>query len=83
MSIRIGALQSSAIHNYQNTTTELILQVTTDPTKIAPKIMGTAFAPTSFSFIAQALEVDNRYSLRIPVRVIAATKSVQGLLPGQ
>ena len=83
MSIRIGALQSSAIHNYQNTTTEVVLQVTTDPTKIAPKIMGTAFAPTSFSFIAQALEVDNRYRLRIPVRVIAATKSVQGLLPGQ
>jgi competence protein ComEC len=83
MSIRIGALESSAIHRYRNTSTDLVLQVTTDPVKVAPKIMGTAFAPTSYSFIAQALEVDHRYSLRIPVRVIAATKSVDGLLPGQ
>lgn len=83
MSIRIAALDSSAIAQYRNSSTSVVLQLTTDPTKVAPKIIGTAFAPTSFSFIGQALEVDHRYRLRIPVRVIASTKSVDGLLPGQ
>jgi len=83
MSIRMSALQSSAINQYRNTTTQIELQVTTDPNRVAPKIMGTAFAPTSFSFIGQALLVDSRYKLRIPVRVIASTGSVDGLLPGQ
>ena len=83
MSIRIGALQSSAIHQYRNSQTDLVVQVTTDPVKVAPKILGTAFAPTSFSFIGQAIEVDSQYKMRIPVRVIASTRSVDGLLPGQ
>ena len=83
MSIRIGALQSSAIHHYRNSSTEVIVQVTTDPARVAPKILGTAFAPTSFSFIGQAVEVDKRFKLRIPVRVIASTRTVDGLLPGQ
>jgi competence protein ComEC len=83
MSIRVAALESSAIQKYRNRSTEVLLQITTDPTRVAPKIMGTAFAPTSFSFIGQALEVDQRYRLRIPVRVIASTRSVDGLLPGQ
>jgi competence protein ComEC len=83
MSIRIAALESSAIQKYRNRTSEVLLQITTDPTRVAPKIIGTAFAPTSFSFIGQALQVDSRYRLRIPVRVIASTRSVDGLLPGQ
>ena len=83
MSIRIAALESSAIQKYRNRTADVIVQITTDPTRVAPKILGTAFAPTSFSFIGQALEIDNRYQLRIPVRVIASTRSVDGLLPGQ
>jgi competence protein ComEC len=83
MSIRMSALQSSAINQYRNTTTQIELQVTTDPNRVAPKIFGTAFAPTSFSFIGQAQRVDDRYKLRIPVRVIASTRSVDGLLPGQ
>jgi competence protein ComEC len=83
MSIRIGALQSSAIHQYRNSQTDLVVQVTTDPIRVAPKILGTAFAPTSFSFIGQAVEVDSQYKMRIPVRVIASTRSVDGLLPGQ
>ena len=83
MSIRIAALESSAIQNYRNRSADVIVQITTDPTRVAPKILGTAFAPTSFSFIGQALEIDNRYRLRIPVRVIASTRSVDGLLPGQ
>ena len=83
MSIRVAALESSAIQKYRNRSTEVLLQITTDPTRVVPKIMGTAFAPTSFSFIGQAIEVDQRYRLRIPVRVIASTRSVDGLLPGQ
>lgn len=83
MSIRIAALESSAITNFRNGSARIVLQVTTDPTQVAPKIIGTSFAPTSFSFIGQALEVERRYHLRIPVRVIASTKSVDGLLPGQ
>jgi competence protein ComEC len=83
MSIRIAALESSAIQKYRNRTAEILLQITTDPSRVVPKIIGTAFAPTSFSFIGQALEVDQRYRLRIPVRVIASTHSVAGLLPGQ
>ena len=83
MSIRVAALESSAIQKYRNRSTEVLLQITTDPTRVAQKIMGTAFAPTSFSFISQAIEVDQRYRLRIPVRVIASTRSVDGLLPGQ
>lgn len=83
MSIRVAALESSAIQRYRNSSTDVLLQITTDPTRVAPKIMGTAFAPTSFSFIGQAIEVDQRYRLRIPVRVIASTRSVDGLLPGQ
>ena len=83
MSIRIAALESSAIQKYRNRSADVIVQITTDPTRVAPKILGTAFAPTSFSFIGQALEIDNRYQLRIPVRVIASTRSVDGLLPGQ
>jgi len=83
MSLRIAALENSVLSDYYNSTTSVQLQVTTDPTKVAPKIMGTAFAPRSYSFLAQALKVDHRYHLRIPVRVIAATKSVAQLLPGQ
>jgi len=83
MSIRMAALESSALHQYRGATTEVTLQVTTDPNRVAPKILGTAFAPSSFSFVGQALEVDGRYRLRIPVRVFASTRSVEGLLPGQ
>ncbi len=83
MSIRVAALESSAILKFRNTSTDVLVQITTDPTRVAPKIIGTAFAPTSFSFIGQALEVDHRFRLRIPIRVIASTRSVDGLLPGQ
>jgi competence protein ComEC len=40
-------------------------------------------AATSYSFLGQATLLDNRYKLRIPIRVIASTVSVKGLLPGQ
>ncbi len=83
MSIRIAALESSAIADYQGEQTSIELQVTTDPAKIAPRVFGDFMAPTSYSFLGQATLVDNRYRLRIPIRVIASTDRVQGLLPGQ
>lgn len=83
MSIRIAALESSAIADYRGEQTAIELQITTDPAKIAPRVFGDFMAPTSYSFLGQATLVDNRYILRIPIRVIASTDRVQGLLPGQ
>ena len=83
MSIRIAALDSSAINQFQGAMTTVELQVTTDPNRVVPKVFGSSFAPTSYSFMGQALRVDDRYSMRIPVRVIVSNKSVETLLPGQ
>lgn len=83
MSLRLAALSASKVHEYQDQTVEVVLQVSTDPVRVRPKVLGNYFAPTSFSFLGQALEVNKRESMRIPVRVIASTQRVQGLLPGQ
>ena len=83
MSLRIAALESSAINSYQGQTTSLVAQVTTDPSKMAPKVFGDYMAPVSYSFLAQATLLDDKYKLRIPIRIIASTQSVKGLLPGQ
>ena len=83
MSLRLAALGNSKIQSYQGSTTEVTLQLSTDPVKVKPKVFGDNFAPTSFSFLGQALLVDQKHQMRIPVRVIAATNSVKGLLPGQ
>ena len=83
MSIRIAALQSSAITRYTGSLTGVDIQVTTDPNRVVPKVFGTSFAPTSYSFMGQALFVDSKFRMRIPVRVIVSNRSVEGLLPGQ
>jgi hypothetical protein len=83
MSIRIAALDSSAINQFRGAITCVELQVTTDPNRVVPKVFGSSFAPISYSFMGQALRVDDRYSMRIPVRVIISNKSVESLLPGQ
>ena len=83
MSIRIAALDSSAINQFRGAITSVELQVTTDPNRVVPKVFGSSFAPISYSFMGQALRVDDRYSMRIPVRVIVSNKSVESLLPGQ
>jgi competence protein ComEC len=83
MSIRIAALDSSAINQFRGAITSVELQVTTDPNRVVPKVFGSSFAPISYSFMGQALQVDDRYSMRIPVRVIVSNKSVESLLPGQ
>ena len=83
MSIRIAALDSSAINQFQGAVTTVEPQVTTDPNRVVPKVFGSSFAPITYSFMGQALRVDDRYSMRIPVRVIVSNKSVESLLPGQ
>ena len=83
MSIRVAALESSAVTEFRGLSTSIELQVTTDPAKMAPRVFGDFMAATSYSFLGQATLLDNRYKLRIPIRVIASTKSVKGLLPGQ
>ena len=83
MSIRVAALESSAIAEFRGQSTAIELQVTTDPAKMAPRVFGDFMAATSYSFLGQATLLDNRYTLRVPIRVIASTKSVNGLLPGQ
>ena len=83
MSIRIAALDSSAINQFRGAITSVELQVTTDPNRVVPKVFGSSFAPISYSFMGQALRVDDRYSMRIPARVIVSNKSVETLLPGQ
>ena len=83
MSIRVAALESSAISEFRGQSTSIELQVTTDPAKMAPRVFGDFMAATSYSFLGQATLLDNRYKLRIPIRVIASTQSVKGLLPGQ
>ena len=83
MSIRIAALDSSAINQFQGAVTTVELQVTTDPNRVVPKVFGSSFAPITYSFMGQALRVDDRYSMRIPVRVIVSNGGVETLLPGQ
>lgn len=83
MSIRLAALDSSAINQFLGAVTTVELQVTTDPNRVVPKVFGSSFAPITYSFMGQALGVDDRYLMRIPVRVIVSNKSVESLLPGQ
>lgn len=83
MSLRLAALSSSTIHGYHDQEVEIVLQVATDPVRVRPKVIGDNFAPISFSFLGQALTINQQERMRIPVRVIASTQSVRGLLPGQ
>jgi competence protein ComEC len=83
MSIRVAALESSAIAEFRGQSASIELQVTTDPAKMAPRVFGDFMAATSYSFLGQATLLDDRYKLRIPIRVIASTQSVKSLLPGQ
>uniref|UniRef100_UPI004049920B ComEC/Rec2 family competence protein n=1 Tax=Candidatus Planktophila sp. TaxID=2175601 RepID=UPI004049920B len=83
ISLRLAALESSQLQSYLGQKVDLVVQVTTDPVRAAPKVFGDNFAPVTYSFLAQALEVDQRYKLRIPVRILVSTESLQELLPGQ
>lgn len=47
---------------------------------MSERVYGSVKAPTSYSFLANALEINQRFRTRIPVRVIAQRSD---LLPGQ
>ena len=74
------SLESNVITTMLGQTHDIRAQVVTDPTRMKARTFGSVAAPTSYSFIAQALEIDDRYKTRIPIRIIS---SVHELLPGQ
>ena len=86
MSLRQIGLSNSAVHKVIGTTATIRFQISTDPTKTQAKVFGSTLAPTSYSFIATALQVDQGeriFTLRVPIRVITQSPRVVGLLPGQ
>lgn len=86
MSMRQQSLESSAISNYFEDTTEVTAVITTDPQRTAKRVTGQNFLPPSFTFLASARQINGsagEYRLRTPVRVITSDKGVVGLLPGQ
>lgn len=80
LSMRQLSLESNVIHTMLGQTHELRAQVVTDPTRMKARTFGSVAAPTSYSFLAQTLEIDKRYRTRIPIRVIGEEDQ---LLPGQ
>ncbi len=86
MSLRQMSIQTSLAHIMIGKTVTIGFQVSTDPVKTAGKVFGSTLAPTSYSFLASAVRIEEgstNYRLRIPIRVITQNKSVVGLLPGQ
>ena len=86
MSLRQAGLQTSQVHRYIGSTSTIRFQISTDPTKTQSKVFGSTLAPSSYSFLATALEVgdgNRKYRLRVPIRVITQNRRVLGLLPGQ
>lgn len=86
MSLRQASLEKSAVRNFLGKNALVQLQVITDPNQTKPKVFGSTLAPTSYSFLATALRIsteNSEFRLRVPIRVIAQTHSVIGLLPGQ
>ena len=80
LSFRQFSLESSIVKKYVERTVELHVQVITDPHRMAEHVYGSAKAPTSYSFLANVVEVDHRFRTRIPVRVISHESD---FLPGQ
>lgn len=86
MSLRQMGLSNSAVHKLIGTSATFRFQISTDPTKTQAKVFGSTLAPTSYSFLATALQVrqgEQVFTLRVPIRVITQSTRVVGLLPGQ
>jgi competence protein ComEC len=86
MSFRQVGLQTSQVHRFIGSTSTIQFQISTDPTKTQSKVFGSTLAPISYSFLATALQMgdqNERYRLRVPIRVITRNRRVVGLLPGQ
>lgn len=86
MSLRQMGLSNSEVHKVIGSTVTIRFQISTDPTKTQAKVFGSTLAPTSYSFLATALQVrqgEQVFKLRVPIRVITQSPRVVGLLPGQ
>jgi len=86
MSLRQMSLANSVVHKLIGNTATIQFQITTDPSATQAKVFGSTLAPTSYSFLATALGVEEgseKYRLRVPIRVITQNRQVVGLLPGQ
>lgn len=86
MSFRQWSLQSSQITKSIGTTVSITFQIVSDPTKSNPKVFGSNVLPSSYSFLASTLVLENErhtYRLRIPIRVFGADTKLARLLPGQ
>lgn len=86
MSLRQMGLSNSAVHRLIGSSTSIHFQISTDPTRTQAKVFGSTLAPTSYSFLATALIVnqgEDEYQLRVPIRVITQSSRIFGLLPGQ
>ncbi len=77
MSLREASLQNSQIAQQYGQSVDLIAQVVTDPSQ----------SPSgNYSFIARAIYMhagQNKFAMRVPIRVITPRPSVLELLPGQ
>lgn len=77
MSLREASLQNSQIAQQYGQSVDLIAQVVTDPSQSASG---------NYSFIARAIYMhagQNKFAMRVPIRVITPRPSVLELLPGQ
>ena len=86
MSLRQMGLSNSTVHKIIGTSATIRFQISTDPTQTQAKVFGSTLAPTSYSFLATALQVGQNhqvFKLRVPIRVITQSRRVVGLLPGQ
>jgi competence protein ComEC len=86
MSLRAQALNQSVITNYFGSTIGIRAQLITDPNLTTPKVSGRNYVKSSWSFLASAIEIKSStgiYKLKVPIRVISASKNLAGLLPGQ
>ena len=86
MSLRQVSLQNSAIADQIGSALSIEFQISTDPVRTKSRVFGPTRAPASYSFLATALSMDantQTFHMRIPIRVIAQSKTLAHLLPGQ
>lgn len=86
MSFRSQALTQSVLTEYFGSEVQITAKLVTDPNRTAPKISGQNFVASNWSFLASAIELKSSagtYRLKIPIRILAPAKNLNGLLPGQ
>ena len=80
LTMRQLSLNTNVVSQQIGRTIDIQVQVTTDPHRMSARVYGSTKAPTTYSFLAKALEVDGKYRTRIPVRMIS---TAHNFLPGQ